>query len=79
MCQDWSLSTKQVLTPGMYVLRDGNTLPLNDGYKGKDAATLLQQGWQPLRETPMRGQGNDCAALCSSWPEAASQTEVLRG
>ena len=45
----------------MIVRSDGNTLPLKDVSKGKDISTLLQQGWQPLRETPMGGQGKDYA------------------
>jgi hypothetical protein len=40
---------------------DGSTLPLDDVHRGKDLATLLQQGWQPLRESPMGGSGDDGA------------------
>jgi hypothetical protein len=37
------------------VRSDGSTLALDEVHKGKDLAFLLQQGWQPLRETPMGG------------------------
>jgi hypothetical protein len=41
----------------LYVIvrSDGITLPLDGAHDGRDLAFLLQQGWQPLRETPMSG------------------------
>lgn len=47
----------------LYVLvrSDGSTLPLDEGHKGTDLARLLQQGWQPLRESPMGGSADACA------------------
>ena len=47
----------------LYVIvrSDGNTLPLDEAHKGRDLALLLQQGWQPLRETPMGGSDGEHA------------------
>jgi hypothetical protein len=41
----------------LYVIvrSDGSAFPLDEARKGADLALLLQQCWQPLRETPMSG------------------------
>ena len=50
----------------LYVIvrSDGNALPLNDVYKGKDISTLLQQGWQPLHETRWADRGRTTPGRC---------------
>jgi hypothetical protein len=47
----------------LYVIvrSDGTTLPLDEAQKEKDLALLFQEGWQPLRETPMSGNAGEHA------------------